>query len=409
MTTSQVCSPRRWGKFGRRVLGNSWSHGDSPYRVGIRRMLLRSNLPAMRRRLLSAHWVAAGRVWPPVPSLWVRHELRASLPLRDGTHRLAGVSAPVTVTRDALGIPTIQGRTREDVARATGFLHAQDRFFQMDLTRRRAAGELAALVGRRALPADRKIRRHRFRAEASTALSMMSPATAPSSRRIRPASTAGWTRSQRRHSSTCSCARRRSRGAPKTACSSCSPCSSGCRTTTARTSPCWRRCTTSCPRRCSTFMASPGTEWDAPVVGERFAGAADSGPGRLQPARAPRRNAECLRSPRRPPRTPPQVPRRTSVGLEVGSWDWKFRPRSGRQQQLGRLRTTDADSAPLVANDMHLDVRVPNTWYRAQFEWPDGADSTRNASARRRHASRLSSARRRQQHVHRLGLHQHLR
>ena len=73
--------------------------------------------------------------------LWARHELRASLPLLDGTYRLAGASAPVTVTRDALGIPAIQGRTREDVARATGFLHAQDRFFQMDLTRRRAAGE----------------------------------------------------------------------------------------------------------------------------------------------------------------------------------------------------------------------------------------------------------------------------
>ena len=60
---------------------------------------------------------------------------------------MAGLAAPVKVTRDALGIPSIQGHNRLDVARASGFLHAQDRYFQMDLLRRSAAGELAALVG----------------------------------------------------------------------------------------------------------------------------------------------------------------------------------------------------------------------------------------------------------------------
>jgi penicillin amidase len=119
--------------------------------------------------------------------LWTRHQLKASLPLLDGSHRLAGLTAPVTVGRDALGIPTIRGRTRADVARATGFLHAQDRFFQMDLTRRRAAGELSALVGRRALVVDRRIRWHRFRAEAEAALKEM----APENRAILEAYTAG--------------------------------------------------------------------------------------------------------------------------------------------------------------------------------------------------------------------------
>ena len=60
-----------------------------------------------------------------------------------------------------------------DVARATGFLHAQDRFFQMDLARRRAAGELAALLGARAVAVDREIRIHRFRAEAERAVSLL--------------------------------------------------------------------------------------------------------------------------------------------------------------------------------------------------------------------------------------------
>ena len=60
---------------------------------------------------------------------------------------MAGLGAPVRIERDALGVPVVRGGSRLDVARATGFLHAQDRFFQMDLLRRSAAGELAALVG----------------------------------------------------------------------------------------------------------------------------------------------------------------------------------------------------------------------------------------------------------------------
>src|SRR5262245_56717362 len=57
--------------------------------------------------------------------VWLRGQIRASLPQLEGSARLAGLSAAVTVTRDAQGIPTISGRTRADVARATGFLHAQ--------------------------------------------------------------------------------------------------------------------------------------------------------------------------------------------------------------------------------------------------------------------------------------------
>lgn len=101
---------------------------------------------------------------------WFYLKLRASLPELDGRQSLAGLSAPVTITRDARGIPTVRGATRTDVARALGFLHAQDRFFQMDLLRRRPAGELAALFGQAALPLDRSTRPHRFRALAQKVL-----------------------------------------------------------------------------------------------------------------------------------------------------------------------------------------------------------------------------------------------
>ena len=72
--------------------------------------------------------------------------LRASLPQLEGTLQLAGIAAPVSIVRDADGIPTITAGNRLDLAFATGFAHAQDRFFQMDLVRRDAAGELSEIL-----------------------------------------------------------------------------------------------------------------------------------------------------------------------------------------------------------------------------------------------------------------------
>ncbi|WP_198119261.1 penicillin acylase family protein [Massilia rhizosphaerae] len=102
--------------------------------------------------------------------------LRASLPELDGARHSPLLSAPVTVERDANGVPSISGSSRLDVAYATGFVHGQERFFQMDLLRRSAAGELAELFGPKALPLDRAHRLHRFRARADQVLQRMTPA-----------------------------------------------------------------------------------------------------------------------------------------------------------------------------------------------------------------------------------------
>jgi penicillin amidase len=99
-----------------------------------------------------------------------------SLPLLDGEVVVPGLTAPVTIARDRFGVPTITAGSRLDLARAVGFLHAQDRFFQMDLQRRQPAGELSALVGPAALPIDRAQRVHRFRDIARRALALASPA-----------------------------------------------------------------------------------------------------------------------------------------------------------------------------------------------------------------------------------------
>ena len=101
--------------------------------------------------------------------------LRASLPQLDGTHAASALSATVSIERDALGVPTLQGSTRADVAFGTGFVQAQDRFFQMDLLRRVAAGEMSELVGPAALELDRRNRPHRFRERARMVLDALPP------------------------------------------------------------------------------------------------------------------------------------------------------------------------------------------------------------------------------------------
>ncbi len=99
--------------------------------------------------------------------------LRASLPATHGERRLAGLGAGVTVTRDAAGVPTLRAAHRADLARALGFVHGQDRFFQMDLMRRVAAGELAALLGPGLIGVDERYRVHRFRDVARRAVAAL--------------------------------------------------------------------------------------------------------------------------------------------------------------------------------------------------------------------------------------------
>ncbi len=98
--------------------------------------------------------------------LWARSLITGSLPQLEGEAVVAGLAADVTIDRDDLGVPTIRGESRVDVARALGFIHAQERFFQMDLLRRKGAGELSELFGAATLEADRAARLHGFRAVA---------------------------------------------------------------------------------------------------------------------------------------------------------------------------------------------------------------------------------------------------
>jgi len=300
--------------------------------------------------------------------VWGRSQLRGSLPQLDGERQLPGLAAPVEIARDHLGIPTVRAGSRVDAARAIGFLHAQDRFFQMDLARRRAAGELAALVGARALAVDREIRLHRFRTVARRTVELLRA----TDRALLEAYTAGVN------------AGLDALNAPPF------------EYLVLRQTPTrWRpedsvlvilsmfvtlqddegayEATLATmhdvlPAPMAAFLAPDGSEWDAPLVGPAFIVPPIPGP-EVYDLRSRRRNAP--RRPREEDETRPDFERVDSkAGVDGWEWDVDGGDAIGSNSFAVAGRLT-ADGAALLANDMHLTIRVPNTWYRASLEWPD--------------------------------------
>ncbi len=102
--------------------------------------------------------------------------LRTSLPQISGTLRLAGVAAPITITRDARGIPYIKAASSDDAWFALGFLHAQDRLAQMELMRRSARGTLSEVLGRFTVTSDRFMRVFGVAQQVDDSLAELSPA-----------------------------------------------------------------------------------------------------------------------------------------------------------------------------------------------------------------------------------------
>ena len=131
----------------------------------------------MTARILK--WIVAGSLLLAVllaAAVWWL--LRGSLPQLSGQIPVPvdGLGAAVTITRDAAGVPSVSGRSFADVAFGLGYAHAQDRYFQMDLSRRLAAGELSALLGASTLEQDRAARRFRLRSVAREVIADATPA-----------------------------------------------------------------------------------------------------------------------------------------------------------------------------------------------------------------------------------------
>ncbi|HEX3727792.1 MAG TPA: penicillin acylase family protein, partial [Pirellulales bacterium] len=307
----------------------------------------------MRKHLWKIALAAIVVVLAAVASVgwWGYRQLAGSLPQLDGELTAGGLSAPVTIDRDQLGIPTIRAGNRLDLAYATGFVHAQDRFFQMDLLRRSSAGELAELAGAGALELDRRNRVHRFRQVARRLLEASGDEDRAlletyakgvnaglASLRVKPfeylllgGTPAPWKAED------------------------CALCLFSMYL--ALQGEDFRDETRLglmhdlLPEPVFEFLAPLGTEWDAPIEGEAFVVAPIPGPDVFDTRQEGAIDRDLLAPSGTSPAKGP---------VHRGSNNWAV---SGRHT---------ADGRALVANDMHLDIRVPHIWYRASLVWADG-------------------------------------
>jgi penicillin amidase len=276
--------------------------------------------------------------------------LRASLPSLEGHATLPMLSAAASVDRDALGIVTVQAETRLDAARALGYAHAQDRYFQMDLLRRSAAGELSGLVGAAALPLDRSRRLHRLRALAGQVLQQL-----PESDRALLSAYAeganaglGSLRAQPFEYYLL-----RSAPQPWTPADSLLVGYAMFIDLTDEDGEYERglaEMQALLPPALLAFLNPPGTHWDAPLSGPALQGPSIPGPEVLDLRQQPYTTAQ-----RRA--LPPHVEPRPEPALDspVGSNAWAV---DGHHSHNGAM----------VAGDMHLTLGVPHIWYRARLK-----------------------------------------
>ena len=276
-----------------------------------------------------------------------------SLAKLDGEIRMTGLSGPVSIERDRYGVPTLRGSSREDVARATGFLHGQDRFFQMDLLRRSTAGELAALFGGAAAGFDRQRRLHRLRVLARAVVQRAAPgeralleayadgvnaglealSVAPFEYLILRAEPEPWRAEDIVLGNLAMFFELTDYDASR---------ESG-----------YARLRDGIPELLGRFVFAPGNRWDAPLVGDAWEVPPVPGPGvcDLRGTMAPETRLE------------PQPDFRFDLPV-AGSNSWAV---AGQRASTGQA---------MVANDMHLGLNLPNIWYRVRLvvtgNGPDG-------------------------------------
>ena len=269
--------------------------------------------------------------------------LRGSLPQYAGTVDMPALTAPVTVERDAMGSVTLRAQSRHDLVRALGYVHAQERFFEMDLMRRRAAGELAELFGPAALPADLKTRGHRMRARASAALKELPAMQRQLLDTYRNGVNEGLAALAARPFPYLL-----TRTRPRAWCSEDSFLVIQAMYFTLNDASNLRELAFSTlhavlPKTAYRFLTASGGEWDAPLIGPAFRWP--------EPPSADELDLRKL---------DPSLMRSTDEGNED-------LPGSNSFAVAGPL----ADGAALVANDMHLQLRVPNIWFRTRLIYPN--------------------------------------
>jgi penicillin amidase len=110
-----------------------------------------------------------------IASLGLLHYIRRSLPVVDGEASVQGISAPIEIVRDADAIPHVFASTKADALFGLGYVHAQDRLWQMEFQRRIGHGRLSEIFGAATIPQDRFLRTVGFGRAARAAWASTSP------------------------------------------------------------------------------------------------------------------------------------------------------------------------------------------------------------------------------------------
>lgn len=272
--------------------------------------------------------------------------LRGSLPRLEGEQAMTGLAAPVSITRDALGVVTIEAGTQADAMRALGLVHAQERYFEMDLMRRTAAGELAELFGPAAIDMDKRMRVHRLRARTEAHLEVATGSSAAALQayvdginqgvadlRVRPwpylllrQTPAPW---QAEDSVLTGLAMYADLQDP-----------------TNQNELAMARIRAVVPPALYALLSHEGSEWDAPL----FGGARGNAP-------LPDATALDLR----------RLDAAQATSAAAGHLDADVLG-SNNFAVSGALTV---DGRAIVADDMHLGLRAPNLWFRVRLRYPD--------------------------------------
>lgn len=319
--------------------------------------------------------------------------LRASLPALDGDRSLTGLDAPVTIERDAAGVVTITAASETDAMRALGFVHAQERYFEMDLMRRLPAGELSALFGERALETDRRNRVHRMRARVQADLAAVAGDRMPQLQAYADGANAGLASLGARPWAYLLLRQTPQPWTPADSALTGFAMYFDLQDATNTRELAMHRLQPALPPALFGLFAHDGSRWDAPLFGDARGDAVLPGAEVVDLRTLDAADIEAARGEASPFASvgsahdrvlPPSAhaalapPFASQTGLR-SSTAWSsgpgeppaaadLKPGSNNFAVSGALT---ADGRALVADDMHLGLRAPNIWFRARLRYPD--------------------------------------
>ncbi len=271
--------------------------------------------------------------------------MRGSLATLDGSLNLPGLSAPASIERDALGVVSIRAANEADAARALGYVHGQERFFEMDLLRRSAAGELSELFGPIAMDKDKSARVHRLRERVQASMADVAGDRLPVLKAYAEGVNAGlhglknrpWPYLLLR-------VQPRDWKIEDSALAGYAMFFDLQDESNSRELALWK-IRQIVPDALYTLIAADGTEWDAPLFGAAHGNVPLPGPEVLDLRKLPMPAEEVEHAD-----SEPAAPGSNNFAVD------------------GALT---ADGRSIVANDMHLGLRVPDIWFRARMQFND--------------------------------------